>query len=245
MDQRTKRTLWIAGGAVVLVALVRSHHISTDEVLLFIVIIPSIILHEISHGYVARLFGDHTAERAGRLTLNPIVHVDPLGTLIVPGLLALASMGLFGWAKPVPVNVGNLRSPRNQGVLVSLAGPATNVLLAVASGVVFIAFFRTAFNETDTPSLVARLILLFSVVNVGLTVFNMIPLPPLDGSVLFERVLPARYWPTYLRIRPYTMPVLMILVLISINIHWGPLTNAFANLYNWWLGVLGVTSVRF
>ena len=101
---------------VVVVALVAHHNISSDDVILFCVIVPSIILHEVSHGWVARAFGDDTAARAGRLTLNPFVHVDPVGTLIVPALLALGGFGVFGWAKPVPVNTARLRSPRNQGV---------------------------------------------------------------------------------------------------------------------------------
>ena len=124
MDERTKRTLWIVAIAVLVVALVVHHNITTQEIIIFCVVVPSIILHEISHGYVANAFGDDTAKRAGRLSLNPLVHIDPLGTLIVPALLSLTSLGVIGWAKPVPVNVGRLRSPRNEGLLVSLAGPA-------------------------------------------------------------------------------------------------------------------------
>src|SRR3984893_5980034 len=126
MDQNTKRTLWIVGGAGLLIALVAHHTITREEIIFFLVVIPSIILHEVSHGWVARLFGDDTAARAGRLSLNPIVHVDPVGTLIVPAMLALGGFGVIGWAKPVPVNNARLRSPRNQGVLVSLAGPVMN-----------------------------------------------------------------------------------------------------------------------
>ncbi len=138
MDLRTKRALWIVAGVIVFIALYRSHHITESEVIIFCVIVPSIILHEVSHGVVANAFGDDTAKRAGRLTLNPIAHVDPVGTLIVPALLSLAGAGVFGWAKPVPVNTGKLHSPRNQGVLVSLAGPATNAVIAAISAVVFI-----------------------------------------------------------------------------------------------------------
>jgi Zn-dependent protease len=248
MDRRTKQTLWVVGGLVVLVALVRSHHISTDNVIFFCVIVPSIILHEVSHGWVAKAFGDDTAQRQGRLTLNPIVHVDPVGTLIVPALLALGGFGVFGWAKPVPVNLGRLRSPRNQGVLVSLAGPATNALLAVIGAFIFIVAFRTSFN-TDTlsgftPSLAARLFLFFGLANIGLMAFNLVPIPPLDGSVVFERALPKRYWPTYLRIRPYTMPIILGLVILNFYLNPGPLTWAIDHLYNWWLGVLGA-DVRF
>ena len=120
--------------------LVRSHQISTADVILFCVIVPSIILHEISHGWVALAFGDDTAKRAGRLTLNPIAHIDPIGTIVVPALMALSGLGMFGWAKPVPVNVGRLRHPRNETVVVSLAGPATNLLLAALAAVVFKVF---------------------------------------------------------------------------------------------------------
>jgi len=98
MDRNTKRALWIAGGVAVLVALVANHNITSDELIFFAVVVPSIILHEVSHGWVARAFGDDTAARAGRLTLNPLKHVDPVGTLIVPALMALASVGVFGWA---------------------------------------------------------------------------------------------------------------------------------------------------
>jgi Zn-dependent protease len=251
MDRNTKRALWIAGGVAVLVALVVNHNITTDEIIFFCVVVPSIILHEVSHGWVARAFGDDTAARAGRLTLNPVKHIDPVGTLIVPALMALASVGVFGGAKPVPVNPSRLRSPRNQGVLVALAGPVMNIILAVIGAFVFIALFRNSFNVAalsfSSFSVLSRVVLFFSLANIGLAAFNLIPVPPLDGSVLFERLLPARYWPTYLRIRPYTMLIIVALVVLN---YWigrngnGPLTWAIYHLYNWWLGVLGA-DVRF
>jgi Zn-dependent protease len=240
MDQRTKRTLWVVAGVVVLVALVAHHNISSDTIILFFVIIPSIILHEVSHGWVAKAFGDDTAARAGRLTLNPVKHIDPVGTLIVPALLALGGFGVFGWAKPVPVNVSRLRSPRNQGVLVSLAGPAMNVALAAIGGVVFVQVFKPALLQGGPFTVPGRIVFFFSVVNIGLAAFNMLPIPPLDGSVLFERVLPARYWPNYLRFRQYTMPIIMGLVLLNFYLHPGPLTWLLSHLYNWWAGVLGL-----
>jgi Zn-dependent protease len=246
MDQRTKRALWVLAGVVLVVALVAHHNITKQEIIVFCVVIPSIILHEVSHGWVANAFGDDTAKRAGRLSLNPVVHVDPVGTLIVPALLALSSFGVFGWAKPVPVNVGRLRSPRNEGMLVSLAGPVMNALLAAITGIVFVQFFRSGlppFGNVTQWSLVAQVVFWASLINVGLFVFNMIPVPPLDGSVLFERLLPRRWWPTYLRYRQYTMPVLMGLVLINFVLfpHGnGPLNSLFGHLYNWWAGVLGV-----
>jgi Zn-dependent protease len=241
MDQRTKRTLWIAAGVLVLVALVAHHNITEQEIIIFCVIVPSIILHEISHGWVAKAFGDDTAARAGRLTLNPVVHVDPVGTLIVPALLSLSSIGVIGWAKPVQVNVARLRSPRNQGVLVSLAGPATNAALAAVLGFVFVHFIRQSLLSTGNFSVLDQVVFFGSLVNVGLCAFNLIPVPPLDGSVLFERLLPARWWPTYLRYRQYTMPVLLGLVLLNFFLYpHGPLTYLYDHLYSWWAGVLGV-----
>jgi Zn-dependent protease len=239
MDQRTRRTLWIVAGVLVVILLVRNNKITKDEVILFCVIVPSIILHEISHGWVARAFGDDTAARAGRLSLNPIRHVDPVGTLIVPAVMAIGGLGLFGWAKPVPVNPARLRSPRNQGVIVSLAGPFMNMILAGIGAAVFILVFRSHAIETQTLSTAATVAILFSVANVGLAAFNLIPIPPLDGSVLFERALPARFWPRYLRIRQYTMPIIMGLVLLNVYFRPGPITWLLVHLYNWWSGVIG------
>src|SRR5271154_5501975 len=158
MDRSTKRALWAVAGVVVVIALILHHNITSDEIIFFLVVVPSVILHEISHGWAARALGDDTAARAGRLSLNPLVHVDPVGTLIVPAVMALAGYGVFGWAKPVPVNTARLRSPRNQAVLVSLAGPLTNLILALIGAFVFIAAFRAGFNPY-TPSVLSRVVL--------------------------------------------------------------------------------------
>jgi Zn-dependent protease len=231
MNASTRRNLWILAGVLVLVALVAHHNIHSYEIILFCCIVPSIILHEVSHGYVANLFGDDTAKRAGRLTLNPVKHVDPVGTLIMPALLSLTSFGVFGWAKPVPVNTARLRSPRNHGVLVSLAGPATNAVLAAIAAVLFL----KVLHPSGVLGTLDQVVFYFGLANVTLMVFNLLPIPPLDGSVLFERLLPARYWPTYLRIRPYTMPIIMGLVILNfyLNGH-GPLTWLFERVDTWW-----------
>src|SRR5438477_12764256 len=112
-------------------------HLSRNTLLFLLALVPSVILHEVSHGAVALVFGDDTAKRAGRLTLNPLRHVDPFGTLILPAILVLAGAAPFGYAKPVPVNVGRLRRPRDHGLLVSLAGPATNLTLVALATVVW------------------------------------------------------------------------------------------------------------
>ena len=246
MDERTKRALWIGAFSLFILALIVHHNITTTDIILFCVLVPSIILHEVSHGWVANAFGDDTAKRAGRLTLNPVPHVDPVGTLIVPALLSLTTVGFFGWAKPVPVNVARLRHPRNEGLVVSLAGPAMNAALAALFGVLFVHSVRAGLppGPLSRASVGALIVFYASFVNVGLCAFNLIPIPPLDGSAVVERFIPARWWPTYLRYRQYTMPILLALVVLNFfliqNGHTGPITWFFDRIYNWWAGVLGL-----
>ncbi|HXR53537.1 MAG TPA: site-2 protease family protein [Acidimicrobiales bacterium] len=239
-----QRWLWVAIGIGVVLLLFHAHRINEIDVILFCVLIPSIILHEIAHGWVALAFGDDTAKRAGRLTLNPLAHIDIVGTVIVPILLIWSGFGFFGWAKPVPVNVGKLRSPRNQGVLVSLAGPATNIVLCVVAAVAFRVFGGIKATEGFGPLPVWVLVLIYlGLVNLWLAVFNMIPIPPLDGSVLIERMLPGSWWPRYLELRRYTLPVVLIVVVLASYIHDGNTTligHLSGSVENWWLGVLGV-----
>jgi Zn-dependent protease len=202
---------------VVLVAgailLVRGGRISDETAYLLAALIPSVILHEVSHGALALAFGDDTAKRAGRLTLNPVAHVDPFGTLILPAMLAIATAGqsAFGYAKPVPVNPRRLRNPRDHGLLVSLVGPGVNIALALFAAVVLRSMDITAFN-VDRP--VVQFLLALGVVNVILAVFNLLPIPPLDGSAVVERLLPARYWEPYLRLRQYAPALLLVVVLV-------------------------------
>ena len=183
--------------------------------MLIAAVVPAVILHEVSHGVVALWFGDDTAKRAGRLTLNPIPHVDPFGTLLLPLLLSLAGPGAFGYAKPVPVNPRNLRNPRQHSLYVSLAGPATNLSLALLAAVVLRSVFlddlRRVFFVDDLP-LLPQLVFWFGLVNVLLAVFNALPIPPLDGSALVERVLPRSWWPGWLKFRQWGFLVLLLLV---------------------------------
>jgi len=233
---------WIIAGVAVVVVLVRTHHISTYSILLICALIPSVILHEISHGVVALAFGDDTAKRAGRLTLNPIPHIDPFGTIILPALLALSGAGVIGWAKPVPVNVSRLRHPRNEGVAVSLVGPAVNIALAVVFGLAYrfaIPLQDKLFSFGSTaviPGPVwAQYIFVLSFINVLLAVFNLIPLPPLDGSAVIERLLPASALPGYYRIRPFTMFIPLAIVLLFP----GVLQHIFNPVLNQWFKLLG------
>ena len=181
------------------------------------VLVPSVILHEVSHGAVANLFGDDTAKRAGRLTLNPLAHVDPFGTVLLPLLLSLSGVGAFGYAKPVPVNPRKLRHPRQHSLYVSLAGPVVNIALALLSVVLLNTLYDGAIQRAfsvDDLELGPKILFWLGFINVILAVFNLLPIPPLDGSAFVERVLPTRWWPTWLRFRQWGFGVLLVLVFL-------------------------------
>ena len=236
-----KAIVWLLVGVGLVALLVSTKRITTSDIVIFCVIIPSVILHEVAHGWVALAFGDDTAKRAGRLTLNPIAHVDVVGTLIVPAFMILSGFGFFGWAKPVPVNLAKLRSPRNQGVVVSLAGPATNLVLAGVFAVLFRASGAASAIPVQGPLPIwVQLLFYAGIINIWLAAFNMIPIPPLDGSVLLERLLPRSWWPHYLRIRPYTLPVLLAVVVLASTAHVNLFGSFETTTFNWWARVLGV-----
>jgi Zn-dependent protease len=179
----------------------------------FVALVVAIILHEISHGLVALFFGDDTARRAGRLTLNPIPHIDPFGSIILPALGAIAGFPVLAWAKPVPVNPAKLRNSRRDMLFVSLAGPASNFSLMLIAAVATRAMVAGRFYVTiDDLPLIAQFVFLFAIVNMFLGLFNLLPIPPLDGSAILERALPARYLETWYKLRPYGILVLFLLV---------------------------------
>jgi Zn-dependent protease len=233
MEQRTLIIVVIA--VAVGLILWRTHRITSQEVIYFLVLIPSIILHELSHGVVALAFGDDTAKRSGRLTLNPVKHVDPIGTLLVPAVLSLSGIGAYGWAKPVPVSTNRLRSPRNQTVIVSLVGPLTNAILAALMGVIYVLVTPLATRQGYAElGLVSQIFFLAGVANIVLGVFNLIPCPPLDGAAVLERLLPARLLPEYYRIQPALMFLPLILILLFRN-EWSSFIN---HIINWWASLL-------
>jgi Zn-dependent protease len=236
-DQRTLIIVVIA--AAIIVILLLTNKISRFEIIYFCVLIPSIILHEISHGVVALAFGDDTAKRAGRLTLNPAKHVDPVGTLLVPAVLSLSGVGAYGWAKPVPVSTNRLRSPRNHTVVVSLVGPLTNFVLAALMGVIFVATASPEAKQIVSlgyypPTLFEQIIFIAGFANIVLGVFNLIPCPPLDGAAVLERLLPARMLPEYYRLQPLLMFLPLLLILVFHN-EWSQLIG---HVINWWSGFL-------
>ena len=178
-------------------------------------VVFAITLHEAAHGYVARLFGDQTAWMLGRVTLNPLKHIDPVGTVIVPlGLLLLSKLAggggfLFGWAKPVPVNFGNLRDPKRHMLWVAAAGPATNLAMAFAWAVLFRLAADGGALDSQGLELMARAGIM---INVVLMVLNLLPILPLDGGRIAVSLLPRTLANRYARLEPYGFMLIVLLL---------------------------------
>jgi Zn-dependent protease len=178
-------------------------------------LVIAIVFHEVAHGLVARRLGDPTAEERGRLTLNPIKHVDPFGTVILPLLLAVSHAPIFGWAKPVPVNYRRLRKPRRDMVLVAIAGPGMNLLLAVVGAVILgVTVMASGGAQDGVPLLIAANALNFVFINIFLGVFNLLPVPPFDGGHVVEGLLPPSLAVPFQKIGRYSLLVMMILLLV-------------------------------
>ena len=183
---------------------------------LIIPLVLAIVFHEVAHGWTARALGDPTAAELNRLSLNPLRHVDPVGTILVPGMLKLAGLPVFGWAKPVPVIAERLRNPRVGMMLVAVAGPGMNLLMALAGAValgLLVAPYRDAEPTGVTAFLMLNLIN-FLAINVFLALFNMLPIPPFDGSHVVEGLLPRRAAAAYAATRPYAFFLMIGLLVV-------------------------------
>ena len=178
-------------------------------------LVIAIVFHEVAHGLVARRLGDPTAEQKGRLTLNPLRHVDPFGTIVLPMLLAISHAPVFGWAKPVPVNYRRLNNPRRDMVLVALAGPGMNLLLAlVGTAILAATIMGWGGAPSGAPAFVAANALNFVLINIFLAVFNLLPVPPFDGGHVVEGLLPRGAARSFRKVGRYSLLVLVALLLV-------------------------------
>lgn len=191
--------------------------------------IPAITVHEVGHAFVANKLGDPTAKRAGRISLNPLKHVDPFGTVIMPLLLMLMHMPVFGYAKPVPYNPHYFKDPRKGDLIVGLAGPATNLVMALLGAAIAWLLHLTVpaqllMTNTFFLYLYYYFLPLFVQINLFLMFFNLLPIPPLDGSSIFAFFCPVKYLPKYYRIQQYALPIfLVVAILLPEVLHVNPI----------------------
>jgi Zn-dependent protease len=215
-------------------------HLIQTVTLYAIPVLLSITVHEAAHGYAARYFGDNTAYALGRVTLNPFKHIDPMGTILMPLLLYIATSGafLFGYAKPVPVRFGNLRNPKRDMVWVALAGPGVNFIQALIWGALFYLLQGAGVSEPFLIEMAQGGML----VNVVMFVFNLFPLPPLDGGRILVGLLPYRQAMLVSRVEPWGFFIVMALVIAGVvsNLWMRPLMGLTFQLLNLLLAPLAM-----
>jgi len=208
-----------------------------EQIAIIAVLIVSIIIHEMAHGYAANALGDPTARLAGRLSPNPLVHLDPLGSVVIPALLLFSNAGiLFGWAKPVPYNPYNLTNKKYGEALVAAAGPAVNILLAF----IFAMLIRSA-DLLGIPSTSIGLFSYIVYINLLLAMFNMLPFPPLDGSKILLALLPfnaqQKYRSMIAAVERYGFLVTFLFIFVFINVFWGPFSVVIGTLFELMTGM--------
>jgi Zn-dependent protease len=186
----------------------------TQILVQFTILIASLTFHEAAHAWTANQLGDPTARLLGRLTLNPAVHIDPIGTVVFPLVAMITGFPLIGWAKPVPVDMRHLRHPRRDFAIVAIAGPISNLLLATVGALVFRAVVDP--ESAQASDMLANGLFLFVMLNVLLAVFNMIPIPPLDGGNVLMGVLPESMAAMVEQLRPWGFLLIYALMLTGV-----------------------------
>jgi len=176
----------------------------------------AVTVHEVSHGLVARSFGDRTAEQLGRLTLNPVRHIDPIGSVAVPLVLAFLSLPPFGWAKPVPVNPRNLRKPKQHMVLVAAAGPASNFAMALFWAIGFAVVLHAPIPVGEARQFLLSMTQIGIYFNVLLAIFNLMPIPPLDGGRVLRGLVPEALGRKLDALEPYGLIIVMGLLALGV-----------------------------
>ncbi|OQK16107.1 peptidase [Methyloprofundus sedimenti] len=193
-------------------------------------VIFAITVHEVAHGWVAKYYGDNTAWMLGRLTLNPLKHIDPVGTILVPCLMLAFTGFVFGWAKPVPVNVRNLRNPKHDMAVVALAGPVANLLMAIGWSLFIRVALLINITEYSVPMIYVGIAGIM--INLVLGLLNLLPIPPLDGSRILSWALPGRWSYYYNQFEQYGFYLLVLLLMTnSLGIILGYPLNLAKNLF--------------
>lgn len=218
-----RKALWIAGVALIAYFAIQRQILTVSLGLEVLAAIIALVLHEISHGLVALYYGDHTAAKSGRLRLNPLAHIDPFGTLILPAILLLMHLSPIGYAKPVPIDPNKLRHRNKAMLVIALAGPFTNLLLSIIAGIALRIFVYSNSYSGNLPllnglnnssTIIGYFWIYFGIINAIYFVFNMLPIPPLDGSAILRRVIGEAGYHRVASSMKIFIPILLLLIFI-------------------------------
>lgn len=203
-------------------------------IFVILIVLFSAVIHEVAHGLTAYKLGDNTAKLAGRLTLNPIKHIDPFGSIILPFLISLLPGNfIIGWAKPVPYNPFNLKNPEKGAAQIAFAGPLSNILIAILFGIIIRIINTSSIPLNDFTSQFYSFLILIVLINISLAIFNLIPIPPLDGSKIMQFLIPEKFYSLkafFSENNPYGFFILIIFIFFGISFI-SPIVRFLFNLF--------------